>query len=142
MIDLENQTDFRPDLSRLDAIARSLGNRDLELLLCDDETIRELNREYRKIDRSTDVLSFPLEGDLPGQPLGSLVISVDRVRAKAAELGHTEQEELALLFIHGLLHLLGYDHETDRGEMRAKEAELIRELGLPESLIVRTEEGA
>jgi len=141
MIELENQTDFIPREEELEAVARRLGARDLELILCDDETIRILNRNYRQKDRPTDVLSFPLEGDLPGQPLGSLVISVDRVRAKAEELGHTEQEELTLLFIHGLLHLLGYDHETDRGEMRAKEAELIREFGLPESLIVRTEEG-
>ena len=136
MIELDNQTEFLPNTERLEAIAEDLTDRDLELTLCDDETIRELNREYRGIDRPTDVLSFPLEGDLPGLPLGSLVISVDRVRAKAAELGHSEEEELTLLFIHGLLHLLGYDHETDSGEMRRKERELIRRLGLPESLIV------
>jgi len=139
MIQLENQTDFSVDLKRLEAIARSMIDRELELLLCDDDAIQELNRQYRAIDRPTDVLSFPLEGELPHQPLGTLVVSVDRVRAKAAELGHGEMEELALLFIHGLLHLLGYDHETDEGEMRRKEAELIREFGLPESLIVRTE---
>ena len=142
MITLDNTTDFIPDTSRLKATLQRLSDRELELVLCTDEEISELNRLHRGIDRPTDVLSFPLEGDLPGLPLGSLVISVDRVRAKADELGHTPQEELELLFIHGLLHLLGYDHETDRGEMRAKEAELIRELGLPESLIVRTEEGA
>jgi probable rRNA maturation factor len=139
MIELENQTEFQPDGERLEAVAAELTDRDLELILCDDETIRALNREYRKIDRPTDVLSFPLEGDLPGQPLGSLVVSVDRIRSKAAELNHGEQEELTLLFIHGLLHLLGYDHEADDGEMRRKETELIRKLGLPESLIVRTE---
>ena len=142
MIECENRTDLTPDIQKLEAILQRLSTRNLELILCDDETIRKLNREHRQKDKATDVLSFPLEGDLPGLPLGSLVISVDRVRAVARELGHTEQEELALLFIHGLLHLLGYDHEIDRGEMRAKEAELIRELGLPESLIIRTEEGA
>jgi probable rRNA maturation factor len=139
MIQLDNRTDFPVETESLETIARRMTDRELELLLCDDDTIRELNRQYRAIDRPTDVLSFPLEGELPHQPLGTLVISVDRVRAKAAELGHGENEELALLFIHGLLHLLGYDHERDDGEMRRREAELIRELGLPESLIVRTE---
>ena len=142
MIELDNRSDLHPDIEALEAIARRLNDRELELILCHDEAIRELNREYRGKDTPTDVLSFPLEEEIPGLPLGSLVISVDRVRAKAAELGHDPQEELTLLFIHGLLHLLGYDHESDHGEMRAKETELIRELGLPESLIVRTEEGA
>ena len=58
---------------------------------------------------------------------------------KSKELGHTPQDELALLFIHGLLHLLGYDHECDNGEMRAKEEELIKKFDLPESLIIRTD---
>jgi probable rRNA maturation factor len=139
MITIENNSDFVVDHAALERIAEGMTEREVELSLCDDDTIRELNREYRGIDRPTDVLSFPLEGELPHQPLGALVISVDRVRAKAAELGHSEMEELSLLFIHGLLHLLGYDHETDDGEMRRKETELIRKLGLPESLIVRTE---
>jgi len=139
MITVDNQTDLAVDSERLEAIARKLTDRDLELILCSDESIQELNRLHRGKDRPTDVLSFPLSGDLSHQPLGSLVVSADRVREKASELGHREAEELTLLFIHGLLHLLGYDHETDRGEMRAKEEALIRELGLPESLIVRTE---
>ncbi len=139
MIELDNRTSLPVDTDMLQRIALKCTERDLELILCDDETIRELNREYRGKDRPTDVLSFPLDGVLPHQPLGSLVVSADRVREKASELGHTEAEELTLLFIHGLLHLLGYDHETDEGEMRAKEEALIRELGLPESLIVRTE---
>ncbi len=139
MIELDNRTSLPVDTDMLQRVALKCTERDLELILCDDETIRELNREYRGKDRPTDVLSFPLSGDLPHQPLGSLVVSADRVREKASELGHREAEELTLLFIHGLLHLLGYDHETDEGEMRAKEEALIRELGLPESLIVRTE---
>jgi len=139
MITIENATDLAVDSTALERIAQRLTQREVELTLCDDTAIRELNRDYRGIDRPTDVLSFPLAGELPHQPLGTLVISVDRVRAKAAELGHGEMEELSLLFIHGLLHLLGYDHERDDGEMRQKETELIRELGLPESLIVRTE---
>jgi len=141
MITLDNQTDIPIETAHLEPIAEALTPREIELTLCDDAAIRSLNREYRHIDKATDVLSFPLEGDLPGQPLGSLVISLDHVRARAQELGHRPEEELALLFIHGLLHLLGYDHETDNGEMRSEEARLIREFDLPESLIVRTERG-
>ncbi len=141
MITVDNQTDTPIETGHLNPIAETLTAREIELTLCDDAAIRALNREYRNIDKATDVLSFPLEGDLPGLPLGSLVISLDHVHAGAEELGHSPEEELALLFIHGLLHLLGYDHETDRGEMRSEEARLIREFGLPESLIVRTEGG-
>lgn len=141
MILLDKQTDTAIETAHLEPIAEALTDRDIEVLLCDDATIRELNKEHREIDRATDVLSFPLEGNLPGQPLGSLVISLDHVTRKARELGHAPEEELALLFIHGLLHLLGYDHENDDGEMRAEEAKLIRRFGLPESLIVRTEGG-
>ena len=141
MILLDKQTDTAIETAHLEPIAEALTDRDIEVLLCDDATIRKLNREHREIDRATDVLSFPLEGNLPGQPLGSLVISLDHVTRKARELGHAPEEELALLFIHGLLHLLGYDHENDDGEMRAEEAKLIRRFGLPESLIVRTEGG-
>jgi len=139
MITIDNQTEYRISAERLQEIARRLSDREVELILCDDERIEELNRRYRGKAKATDVLSFPLEGDLPHQPLGTVVISLDHVREKAREFSHTQEEELALLFIHGLLHLLGYDHETDDGEMRRREAELIRELDLPESLIVRTE---
>jgi len=62
---------------------------------------------------------------------------MEKVKEKAAEYGHSQEDELALLFIHGMLHLAGYDHESDDGEMRARERELIEEFGLPESLIVR-----
>jgi len=139
MIQVNNATERRISTEHLNTIADKLSDREIELLLCDDAAIRELNREHRGIDRPTDVLSFPLEEAIPGTPLGSIVISLDHVERKARELGHGEEEELALLFIHGLLHLLGYDHESDEGEMREREAELIRSFGLPESLIVRTE---
>jgi len=68
------------------------------------------------------------------------VISAEYVQKGAQHFGHSCDDELALLFIHGLLHLLGYDHETDQGEMRAKEEALIKNFNLPKSLIVRTEE--
>ena len=71
--------------------------------------------------------------------LGSVVINLDLVELKAAELGHGRDDETALLFTHGLLHVLGYDHESDDGQMRAKECEIIEKFRLPKSLIVRTE---
>jgi probable rRNA maturation factor len=139
MIILENTTDFSIDLDRLEAIADTQTQRDVELILCDDAAIAELNRTHRGIDDPTDVLSFPLEGELDHLPLGTIVISLDHIRRKANELGHTPDEEAALLFVHGLLHLLGYDHESDAGEMREYEHALLRRFDLPESLIVRTE---
>ena len=139
MITIHNETDYRPNENLLEQIAAELTDRDVELIFTDNETIRQMNREHRGIDRPTDVLSFPLE-QVPHAPLGEVVISVEYAADKASQYGNSLDEEIALLFIHGLLHLLGYDHETDQGEMRKKEEELIRRFGLPESLIVRNEE--
>jgi len=83
-------------------------------------------------------LSFPYE-DMPFTPLGSIVISSFHVEEKAKEFGHSTDDEFSLLFIHGLLHILGYDHEVDNGEMRDKEEEIIVKFNLPKSLIVRTQ---
>ncbi len=138
MIELTNETDTKIDRVPLQAIADHLTDKDIELIITDNEGIRELNREHRGKDKATDVLSFPLE-EMEGFPLGSIVISYDKVQEVARELGHSEEDELKLLFIHGLLHLLGYDHETDNGEMRAKERELMERFGLPKSLIERGE---
>ncbi len=139
LIDIDNQTDLELPVEKLEKIAKSLTNREIDLVICDNETIKELNREYRGIDKATDVLSFPMEGEADTIPLGSIVISSDKVYQKAEEYAHVPQDESTLLFIHGLLHLLGYDHETDNGEMRGCEKELINSFGLPKSLIVRTE---
>lgn len=139
MIKIENQTDFPLPIETLERVARSLTDREIELVVCGDDAIRKLNALHRSKDHPTDVLSFPLEGDFKMMPLGSIVISSDTIHRKAEELGHTAQEESILLFLHGLLHLLGYDHECDRGEMRAREEAVIRSFGLPDSLIVRTE---
>jgi len=138
-ITIDNQTDFPIPLDRFESIARPLTNREIELIICDNPTIQKLNSEYRSKNHPTDVLSFPLEGDIDKLPLGSIVISSDMIEQKAKEFRHTPQEESILLFIHGLLHLLGYDHETDDGEMRAEEERLIHQFNLPESLIVRIE---
>ena len=140
IIDLDNQTALHIDLDALEKIAQSLTDREIELIVTDNDTIAALNQEYRSKDTPTDVLSFPMENAVANMPLGSIVISADFVQEKAKELGHGEKDEFSLLFIHGLLHLLGYDHETDHGEMRKKEKELIEKFGLPSSLIVRTEE--
>ena len=137
MIDLDNGTQFEIDILSLEKIANSLTQKDIELLVVKNDEIKELNKEHRNIDKATDVLSFPIDFDMPNMPLGSIVISTDFVEEKAKEYGHEFNEEFSLLFIHGLLHLLGYDHEVDNGEHRNKEEELIKEFNLPDSLIIR-----
>lgn len=137
MIDFDNHTNFTANIASLESILSDVSPKEIELILVHNEEIQTLNKEYRNIDKATDVLSFPLEFELPNMPLGSIVISVDFVEEKAKEYGHSFEDELKLLFIHGLLHLLGYDHEVDNGEHRNKEEELIQKYGLPNSLIVR-----
>ena len=138
MIDIDNQSDLNIPQTALEEISSTLTNKDIDLLVTNDLMMKEINTEYRGINASTDVLSFPFE-DMPMGPLGSLVISADYVKRLAKELGHSEDDEFCLLFIHGLLHLLGYDHEVDDGEMRHKEKELIEAFELPSSLIIRTQ---
>lgn len=139
MIEIEMRTKVSIDTSIIEKIADILTNKNIELIFTNDKEIKELNKKFRQIDKPTDVLSFPLI-NTPHAPLGSIVISIDRAKEKAKEYGHSVDEEIALLFLHGLLHLLGFDHETDNGEMRRKEKEIIEHFGLPKSLIVRNEE--
>lgn len=138
MIELDNRTLLEINTDTIDAITDSLTKKDIELIITNSHEMREINKTHRNIDKDTDVLSFPYE-DMPMSPLGSIVISSFYVEEKAKEFGHTIDDEFVLLFIHGLLHLLGYDHEVDNGEMREKEAQLIKKFNLPQSLIVRTE---
>lgn len=138
MIDFENQTDLSVKIEELEEILNYLSNKDLELIVVDNETIKEINFENRKKDEATDVLSFPFEQNFPHMPLGSVVISKDFVEKMAKEYNHSTNDEIKLLFIHGVLHLLGYDHEIDSGEHREKEEELIKKFNLPSSLIVRS----
>jgi probable rRNA maturation factor len=110
------------------------GETELSLIITDDEAIRELNRRFRGVDAPTDVLAFGAEAEehfviaSENPPyLGDVVISYQRALAQAEELGHTIGEELKLLIIHGILHLLGYDHqeEADAQKMREKEEHIM-----------------
>ena len=138
MIELDNRTSLNVDINLLQSIANSLSDKDIELIITDAKEMQEINKTHRNIDKSTDVLSFPYE-DMPMSPLGSIVISSLHVEDFAKELNHSINDETALLFTHGLLHLLGLDHEVDNGEMREKEEEIIEKFKLPKSLIVRTQ---
>jgi len=144
MLNIDNLTDFAINTQLIEEIVKKHTSREIDLIVCYNSTIQEYNKNYRDKDVATDVLSFPIENDnimlADIMPLGSIVISIDFVITKALELRHSNENEFTLLFIHGLLHLLGYDHEVDNGEMREKEEALITELNLPKSLIVRTEE--
>jgi probable rRNA maturation factor len=118
---------------------RAVGLRgDVVIFVTCSEEMQKLNREYRGKDEPTDVLTFP---SLSPRVLGDIAISVEIAAANAAELGHSTEAEVKVLILHGLLHLAGYDHETDDGEMRARETILRRQLGLPVGLIERAHAG-
>jgi probable rRNA maturation factor len=112
-----------------------------------DAKVKALNKQYRGIDKATDVLSFPSQigvrgkgpRPLPLAPhLGDIVIARGVARRQAKNLGHSVPTELRILALHGLLHLLGYDHETDNGRMAKVEARLRRRARLPHTLIARS----
>lgn len=92
--------------------------------------MRELNHRFRGVNKTTDVLSFPFSNDADSPNLGDIAISVDRAEVQASENGLTFNEEVDQLILHGLLHLCGYDHETDDGEMNRMELRLRRKLGI------------
>ena len=118
------------------------GSAQVDMSLVDDEEIRTINREHRKVDAITDVLSFPLgeNGKYDQDPvsgaymLGDIVISMERAQEQAAQYGHTLQREVAFLTVHSMLHLLGYDH-VDGGleavRMREREEAVLTSVGLP-----------
>jgi len=115
---------------------------EVSVLLTGDSQIRRLNRRFRRKDKPTDVLSFPAL-ELPGEQAlaGDLAISVQTAARQAEDLGHALSVELQILILHGLLHLAGYDHEQDSGQMARREATLRRRLGLSQGLIERTTAG-
>ena len=133
----DNDTNYKVDLDLISTITEHLtSNQEVELILTSNSQIQEINLTSRGIDKPTDVLSFPYEV-MPNTPLGSIVISADFVKTKAKFYGHSFEDEFNLLYIHGLLHLLGFDHEIDNGEHRKKEEDIINQYNLPKSLIVR-----
>lgn len=111
------------------------------VLLTTDRTIRRLNRRYRGIDKPTDVLSFPAGDAEVTAVAGDLAISVQTALRQAGEQGHALAVEIKVLILHGLLHLAGFDHETDEGQMARRERALRARLGLPEGLIERSTSG-
>lgn len=116
----------------------------VNVLVTTSAAVRRLNRRFRGKDKATDVLSFPAmlpesDGWKRSALAGDIVISADIAAKSAAELGHSPAEEVKVLALHGILHLAGFDHERDNGEMARREAKLRRMLGLPESLIERAQ---
>jgi probable rRNA maturation factor len=110
----------------------------VDVLLTTDATLRRLNRDFRGKNKATDVLSFPAPPAFADQHAGDLAISLETAARQAATFDHPLAAEVKILLLHGLLHLAGFDHETDQGEMAARETLLRAELRLPVTLIERT----
>jgi probable rRNA maturation factor len=136
-----------PGLRRapIESFARKLRRevakgRSFDCLITGDADLRRLNREFRGKDYATDVLSFPSapQAPRPEPHLGDVAISLGRARSQAREFGHTVEREVQVLMLHGLLHLLGMDHESDGGRMARAEKRWRARLGLPNCLIERT----
>src|SRR6185503_2173987 len=122
-LDTEAWSDFAA--RALDAIGKSESSATIAFV--SDKRIRELNRQFRGVDKATDVLSFPAEDEFN---LGDVAVSVDTAGMQAKDNGLTLDGEIAQLILHGLLHLCGYDHETDTGEMNRLELRLRRKLNI------------
>ncbi len=126
-------TGFARQLQKEVAKGRPFG-----VLITGDAELRRLNRDFRGKDYATDVLSFA--SGMGGAPhLGELAISLGRARAQAREFGHLLEDEVRILMLHGVLHLLGHDHETDTGQMARAEKRWRAKLKLPNGLIERVQ---
>ncbi len=138
------------ELSRL-ALARFAARAQREVglagevtvLLTGDAELRRLNRDFRGKDKTTDVLSFPSSAETSPRRIqgGDIAISLERAKAQAREMGHPLLVEVKVLILHGMLHLAGYDHESDNGRMERRERKLRALLNLPSGLIERTVDG-
>ena len=120
-------------LEKLDKLEEEIT--EVSIAFIDDDAMKELNQKFRKKAKTTDVLTFPAddsynEPSATGRPLGDIVISVDQARRQAADEKHSLATEIRYLVLHGVLHALGYDHETDQGDMNALEAEVRAGVGL------------
>jgi probable rRNA maturation factor len=120
---------------RAQALARVAG--EVDVLITGSSRVQALNRRFRRKNKPTDVLSFPRE-----EGGGDIAISADIARQNARRYGHSTRDEVKVLVLHGMLHLAGYDHESDHGRMAAREARLRAQLRLPGSLIERAQAGA
>ncbi len=144
-VELFNQTE--KEISELDTVLKvldsalkkeNLDNVSFNLIIVDNEYIHKLNRDYRNIDRETDVITFALEDEdsiiLPNDErvLGDIYISIDKASSQALEYGHSLLRELSFLAVHGFYHLLGYDHMTEEDEkvMFKKQEEVLEEYGI------------
>jgi probable rRNA maturation factor len=133
------------DLNRfLASVKQTLGlTGECSILLAGDERLRKLNLQFRGMDKPTDVLSFPASSLSSEEGTGGdLAISLETAAAQAREHGHPLQIEVKILMLHGLLHLAGYDHESDRGQMRRRETTLRKQFGLPSGLVERAQRSA
>lgn len=141
IVDEDNLMQSSLDASFLESIINEFGDFGVELVFVDSIQSRQLNKEFLHRDYATDVLSFPFsQMGLESKFIGSIVINIDLAKKVSLELNHSINEEIALLFIHGFLHLMGYDHEIDSGEQRSLESKLINKFNLPKSLIIRNED--
>jgi probable rRNA maturation factor len=122
------RTPLRDFLSAL--VKRLAAGRGITCLITTDAELKRLNRQFRRKNYATDVLSFPPD---------EIAISLDRAAAQAKQLGHSLDEELRILMLHGVLHLCGMDHETDSGEMRRTETRWRKKFDLPSGLIERAQ---
>jgi probable rRNA maturation factor len=137
-VDVQARVSGAPPAARVQSVlrraARASGSpaREVSVLFCADGRMRGLNRRYRGKDKSTDVLAFPANAVEAAGFLGDIVISVPYAGREARRRGETRAREIDRLLLHGFLHLMGYDHETDGGEMDALEGRLRRRLRLAE----------
>ncbi len=136
MIDIQNNYDITIDKKLLENITKLYTTKNIELVVANNKKIQQLNKQNRQIDRPTDVLSFGYD-DI--DVLGSVVVSFDFIQKASRELGHSCEDELKLLYIHGLLHLVGFDHEIDNGKQKNEEQKIIQKFNLPNSLITRSD---
>jgi len=140
MIDFINKTNdkkINKIVPKLEKMAKKIIKKDFELIFVNNKKIKKLNKKYRNINKATDVLSFAMN-DSFFNIAGTVIISLEYAKKVAKKLNHSTEDEIKLLLIHALLHLSGYDHERDNGQMRKKEKKLIKKFHLPKSLIIRS----
>lgn len=154
MIEIVNDAGYDVDEARLQqaaalVLARHEGDSDSDMTIAitDDESVADLNLQYRGVNAPTDVLSFPMDADMPTETdskyIGDLVIAYTYAAAQAEREGHGLADSLTLLVVHGTLHLLGYDHDTPehRADMWAAQEAALVALGVPVEIVPALEDG-